>query len=132
MRRFVFVLILLCLPSFAAAQTPVTPGDRLGWDQPAASVIEAQSYTYLIAIDGGAPTAVTGATCTGTTSPFVCSVPFPAMTPGVDHSVTVAARKTVNNVNLDSPFSAPAVFRLEVVPGTPVNIRRVSGSGDDD
>lgn len=138
MRRSIAVisaaLAVLALAGTASAQsTPVVPGDRLGWNQPATSLGEAAGYSYLIRIDAQPPTVVlpAGVTCVGTASPFLCSVPFPAATPGVDHNVTVAARKVVSGTNVDSPFAEPPlVFQLVVVPGTPVNVRRIGGADE--
>ena len=136
-RAAALTLFALGVATGAFAQTPVVPGDRLGWTQPAASVTEATGYTYLIKIDTNAVLIVTNPVCNPvvpqTTPPaFDCAVTFPAATPG-PHQLTMAARKTVTvdgkPVNLDSPFSSPALsFSLEFVPGTPVNIRRVGGA----
>lgn len=124
------LLLAAGVASANAQTTPVVPGDRLGWNQPATSLAEAQGYTYLVRIDVQPPVAFSGAavTCIGTESPFLCSIPFPSTSVGVDHEVTVAARKVVNGTNVDSPFAnPPLVFQLVVVPGTPINIRRISG-----
>ncbi len=126
------VMGVLLLAGSASAQTPVVPGDKVGWDQPAASLAEASGFSYLLQIDALAPVVVGPAavTCTGATSPYLCSTAFPAATPGVQHNLAVAARRVVAGppvTNLDSAFSAPLVFRLEVIPGTPVNVRRIAG-----
>jgi hypothetical protein len=125
------VATVLLTAAASNAQTPVIPGDRLGWDQPAASVAEANAFRYIISLDGQTPLLPTEAVCTGTVSPFLCTVPFPAVIPGVQRSVTVTARKVIDGSTfLDSAVSAPLVFRLEVVPGTPVNLRRVQGENE--
>jgi hypothetical protein len=131
-----FALFAFAAP--AAAQIPVVPGDRLGWTQQAASVTDAISYTYLVKIDTNAVLIINSPVCNPSTPQvtpptFECSVPFPAATPSVPHQLTMAARRVVTvdgkPANLDSPYSSPALsFALEFVPGTPVNVRRISGS----
>jgi hypothetical protein len=126
------VMGVLLLAGSASAQTPVVPGDKIGWDQQAGSLAEAAGYSYLLQVDALTPTVVAPAavTCTGAASPYLCTTTFPAATPGASHSVKVAARIVVPGtpaVNVDSPFSTPLVFQLVVIPGTPVNVRRIAG-----
>lgn len=131
MKSFITAIVLtLGLAASASAQS-VLPGDKLGWDAPASNLAAAQAQTYMIQVDTAAPFAATGVTCTGTVSPFACVTAFPAATPGVNHEVKVAARATVTvdgkPTVLTSSYSTPLVFQLVVIPGTPVNVRRIPG-----
>lgn len=119
MRKLVSALIvLIVLTASAFAQTGV-PGQKFAWDQPAATLAEAQGYTYKYYPDS-ATTGVTftAVTCTGTATPFTCEVLIPAFTPG-NHSITL----TASNVAGESAKSAPFAFTFVVVPGVPGNIR---------
>lgn len=130
---WLIISVLACLAFWGGvgvtlfAQTSTVPGDRIGWDQPAASPEEANSYQYRFSLDGGPATVAAGVTCTGAASPYTCVGNFPATTPG-QHSLVIVARRIVDATTfLDSAPSAAFVFRLEVVPGTPANLRRVIG-----
>jgi len=111
------VLALAALP--ASAQTPVTPANKIAWDQSAPTLAEAQGYTYKYYPD----TATTGitlaaVTCAGATSPYQCEVPFPAFTLG-SHTVAL----TAGNAAGESAKSASLAFTFVLIPGTPANLR---------
>lgn len=131
MRRILTVVFVLTA-TLAQAQTPAVPTDRLVWSQAAASLSEAQSYTYTLILDSVRQATPLGSvTCTGAASPFTCEVPFPAMTPG-QHSVQLVASLTVPStppVQLDSEASVPFSVRLYVAPLSPAGLTiRRSGS----
>lgn len=108
------LLLLLLLPVPLAAQT-AGPTSQLVWDQVAPTLATAQSYTYRLRADGGpTPTVLTGATCTGTASPFPCRVPFPAFTPG-SHTITL----TAGNAAGESSPSPVLSFTFVVIPAPP-------------
>lgn len=112
--------LLLLTPNYAHAQGNVVPSDKLAWDQQASSLAEAQSYVYKRYDDGSATgVALTGVTCAGTTAPYVCSVAYPAYTPG-SHSVQV----TASNAAGESSKSAPFTFTFVVIPAAPTNVRK--------
>jgi hypothetical protein len=114
---------LLLMPLVGDAQV-ATPGVSLAWDIAGADLVTVQGYTYRYYPDGATPdgatpgTVLTGVTCSGAASPFTCSVPFPAFTPG-SHTLTLTAA----NVAGESIPSAPFSFVFVVVPGAPSNIR---------
>ncbi len=92
---------------------------KFAWDQVAVDLAEAQSFTYKYYPDNSA-TGLTFATvtCTGTVSPFVCTTPIPAFTPGT-HTITI----TASNLAGESDKSNPFAFAFVVTPGKPTNIR---------
>ena len=109
---------LLALPRLAAAQA--TPQSKLAWDQDAADLATANSFTYRHFDDGSATgTPLTPVTCTGTASPFTCRVPFPSFTPGVQHAIAVSAANQAG----ESLPSTPLSFQFIVIPNSPRNLR---------
>lgn len=108
--------------------TPVVAvaGNSVQFDQAAPDLATAQSYTYQLYIDGsGTPVVGPGSTCTGTASPFACSVKLPAsLSPG-SHSVTATAKDAVAG---ESAQSLPLAFTFAVTPGAPANLRIIKGS----
>lgn len=62
--------------------TPAPPtSQRLAWSQAAPSAAAAQSYRFALFLDS-IRSMLDGATCAGGSSPFECSAPLPALTPG--------------------------------------------------
>lgn len=118
MKRVLLAIVFVCVASVASAQTG-SANNKLAWDQPAASIAEAQSLTYKLYADGAATAStLPTATCTGATAPYACSVPFPAFTPG-SHTVQLSA----SNAAGESPKSAAFGFTFVVIPASPANIR---------
>jgi len=119
MRKLFVALVLIGLSAgYASAQTPATGSNKIGWDQTALTLAEAQGYTYKYYPDAAtAGIVLTNVVCTGTTSPFKCEVAFPAFTPG-NHSLTL----TTSNLAGESVKSAPLNFAFVVTPSAPVNL----------
>lgn len=119
MKKILTIALALTVGVFgtAHAQTAV-PSSRVGWDQAAPTLADANAYTYKYYPDGSA-TAVnfTGVTCTGTASPFQCVVGFPAFAPG-NHTMQI----TASNAAGESVKSTPFAFVFVVTPATPVNV----------
>jgi hypothetical protein len=107
----------LLLVGSAFAQT-ATPASRFAFDQTAPDLATANSYTYRYYADGATTGVALTVTCTGTASPFLCTAPVPAFTPG-QHSVTLTAA----NIAGESPKSAPFAFTMMILPAVPANIR---------
>ena len=121
MSVFRLLVVFLLVPVSALAQN-ATGTSRLEWDQPNASLSEAQGFTYAVYADGSTtPTPLTGVTCVAGTPTPVCSAPFPAFTPG-SHSLSL----TATNVAGESTQSAPISFTFVVVPSAPTGLRIVS------
>lgn len=108
----------------AQAPVPVIGSERVYWDQSAATLAEAQSYTYAFQIDGGSGVAALNVVCGGPGPGYVCSAAFPASTPG-NHSMTLTASITVNGTTVTSAPSASISYRLVVAPAPPTNPRFV-------
>lgn len=122
MKRAILAIAMVLVAVPAMAQTQVVGTERVGWDQPAATLAAAQGYAYEY-VDGSAPSVpLSGVACSGTASPFVCAVRLPALTTGI-HSVRVVASVTVNGTTLTSPQSAPLSLLMMAVPATPQNLR---------
>ena len=118
--RLLILGLALALPTLLFAQTS-TPASRIAWDQAAADLATAQALTYRYYPDGAATgTVFSGVTCSGTASPFTCSVAFPAFSPG-PHSLTLSAANAAG----ESAKSAAVSFTFVVIPAVPANPRIV-------
>lgn len=123
MKRLIIVVALVLFATVANAQ-PSPPGNasgnnKIGWDQDAPTLKEAQEYTYKYYADGATTGIVlTSVTCVGTVSPFQCEVPFPAFTPGA-HTLTL----TTGNLAGESPKSLPLSFTFVIIPATPTGLK---------
>lgn len=98
----------------AVAQLPVAhPGDRICWDQPAASLADAQALTFTTQYDNAAANVV-AVVCEGLTSPFACATAIPLLTNGT-HRAIVTARNSAGLVFVSDPFDfafdAPIDYR---------------------
>jgi hypothetical protein len=115
--------LLIAAPS--QAQTTVTPGQMLAWDQPATSQAEAQGFSYRIYRDGAAaPIVLTAVTCSapgvGTPSgSFPCETPFLADTPGAPHSIEATASNQAGESLRSTPFN----YIFIALPQPPRNLR---------
>lgn len=114
--------VLLIASSAAAQTTSASARTRLGWDQEADSLVQANSLIYR-AYTVGQPQAkvLSGVLCVapGTVGqPFVCTANFPALVPG-PYTLTLTA-------GLDTAESLPSTpisFQYIVIPATPKNVR---------
>lgn len=128
-RHVAGVVLVLCLGSLRlAAQTPSLPGDRLGFDQAAGTLADAQAYAYSGYFDGASTATLLTATCAGTISPFSCSAPLPPLLTGT-HTVELTAKVILpDGRSAESAKSAAFSFRIFAAPNTPANIRIVPGA----
>lgn len=119
MKKFLVLLFILCAVT-VNAQTPAGATSKIGWEQSAVSLAEAQALTYKYYADTATTgVALAGVTCTGTASPFQCEVAFPAFTPG-QHTLVL----TASNLGGESPKSSPPLsFTFVLIPSSPANIR---------
>lgn len=124
MTRMWYGLTLLLLSAPAHAQV-ADASAKLGWDQVAPTLAVASGYTYRSYADGSVTgTAMTGVVCTGAASPYVCTAPFPAFTPGA-HTIALTAGTLAGATSIESAKSAPLAFTFVVVPGAPASLRIV-------
>lgn len=126
---FVCLISAMLLWSAGAfAQTPSLPGDKLGFDQGAGTLADAQAYVYSAYIDGATTPTLLVATCMGTTSPFACSAPLPPLLTGT-HTVALTAKVVLpDGRSAESAKSAPFSFRIFAAPNAPANIKIVPGA----
>ena len=118
MKRLLLVVCCL-LGAGVTAHAQTTSASQLAWDQGAANLATAQGLTYRYYADGSAtPVTLSGVTCTGSAAPFVCTVAFPAFTPGA-HTLQLAAA----NVAGESAKSLVLSFTFVVIPDAPANLR---------
>jgi glucose/arabinose dehydrogenase len=84
----------------------ITGRERIGWDQPAASVAELNTYRYAIYVDG-ARSEVAEVTCAATSGSagFACTGRLPAMAPGA-RVLELAAFVDADGI-VESPRSPP-------------------------
>lgn len=117
------------IASFSYGQTtPASQTSKIGWDQEAVTLADAQGYIYKYYADSYAIGVVlNNVTCTGTVSPFQCQVAFPAFTPG-EHNLTL----TAENLAGVSPPSNVLSFKFVVTPSAPGNVRIIIKGGGDE
>lgn len=120
----VVALLVLSLGLTLSAQTPAVGTERIGWDQAAPDLATAQSYRADLEVDGQVLLTQQAITCTGQSSPFLCTLPWPPMTPGA-HSLRLRVSEIVNGTALTSEWSAAWGVVLKVAPASPQNLRLV-------
>lgn len=110
------ILFFLLLPIIINAQA--TSSSQLAWNEVAPDLPTAQSYVYSYFPDNATTGIVlANVTCTGTASPFSCTVQFPSFTAGM-HTLTLSASDTAGVSAQSSPFP----FSMVVIPAAPSNI----------
>jgi beta-xylosidase len=119
MKKILLTLALVIFATSVYAQTSAGTKSKIAWDQDAPSLAEASGYTYLYYADSSiVGVAFTNVTCIGTITPFQCSTPFPAFTPG-SHTLVF----TANNLSGESPRSTPILnFTFVILPPGPKNV----------
>lgn len=115
-------LSFAALSAVAYAQPAASSTSRLVWDQAAPALVDVTGYIYEAAYDDGVYETVTGVTCAGTTSPFVCAGAIKALTP-TTHTVRVRAVQVIGTTRLESPASNVLSFRFVPVPTAPAALR---------
>lgn len=109
----------LCLFAVPVLAQTATPSSKVGFDQAGPDLATVQAYTYKYYADGATTgAALPAATCTGTASPFACTVPFPAFTPG-NHTLTLTASNAAGESAQSTP---PLAFTMVVTPTAPTNV----------
>lgn len=130
-RRTGLIALILCSvllgTSHMHAQTPSVLGDRLGFDQAAATLTEAQGYLYRAYLDGAITGVTLTATCSGASSPFACVAPLPSLTTGTHTSQLTASvvLPPPDGRTIESVKSAVFTFRLFAAPESPTGQRIV-------
>ena len=105
--RVLSVIVLVLLGSPLLAQSTY----RLQWEQPNATLAQAQGYSYSLKVDAAAATAIT-ATCAGTTA-ITCSTPMPVLAAG-SHTLVVTATNGFGSAS-SAPFPGSS-------PSAPINL----------
>jgi hypothetical protein len=124
MKRLILACVfVLALAGLSSAQTQVGSSSSVQWDQTAATLATANAMTFRHYDDGAVTgTVFTSVACAGASSPFVCTVAFPAYTPG-NHTVAISAANAAG----ESAKSPTVAFTFLVVPTPPSNLRIVGG-----
>lgn len=121
MKKILIAVLFALIPITARAQNAV-PTSKFQWNQDGPDLATVSAYTYKYYADG-ATTGVTFPTttiCSGTGTPFVCTVNFPSFTQG-NHSVMI----TASSAGGESPKSAPLAFTFISVPPAPTMLRLI-------
>jgi hypothetical protein len=119
MKKLFFVFLFSLTFYAVRVNAQATGTSKLVWDQIAPDLVTANSYIYKYYPDSSLTgTSLNPIVCTGTASPFTCSVSYPAFTPG-NHTLTV----TASNAAGESLKSIPFPFTFVVIPAAPTNIR---------
>ncbi len=92
----------------------ITGNERLGWNQTAGNAGELNRMQFVAYVDGNR-VELSGAACTGSTSPFPCSSRMPSMSAGA-HTIELASYVMDGANQLESPRSLP--LRVTVVSAT--------------
>lgn len=113
------LLAALALGTVSFAQNgtgqQVYVASHLTWSEAGPDLPTVSGYSYQYFADGATTgTALTGVTCSGTASPFTCSVSMPAFTPGA-HALTLVASDIAGASQPSSAIS----FTFVVAPSTP-------------
>ena len=118
MKKLVILPVLLFITAIQPPP-PLVVGDKLGWDQAAPTLVEAQAATYKYYLDSSATgIAFVNVTCSGTVSPFPCQVVTPIFSPG-NHTIQL----TASNAAGESLKSSPFAFSFVVTLNSPSGIR---------
>lgn len=119
MKKILFTLVILFLSLMPVYGQSAISTSKIGWDQDATTLIEAQGLTYKYYADASVTgVAFVTVSCVGTVSPYQCEVAFPAFTPGT-HSITL----TAGNLAGESIKSLPLGFTFVVIPTAPKNLK---------
>lgn len=117
----IFIIGLLVIASVPIlGQTPpiATANSILAWGMPGPDLASVQTYTYRYYPDAAATgTILNAVTCTGTITPFQCSVAFPIFNQG-NHTLRLSAANAAGEGIPSGPFA----FTFVGKPGTPINI----------
>lgn len=120
------VFVLATAPVHAQSiPAAVVAGSRLIWDQTAATLAEAQGYTYRFYKDALSGVLIAGVVCgpavaSSPAGTFPCEAPWPADVPGATHTAVVTA---MNAGGLESPPSNPYTYVFTVRTIAPRNLR---------
>jgi hypothetical protein len=121
--RQILISLILVLLFFRIVEAQANNTSKLTWDQDAPDLATANGYVYKYYPD----ISVVGITLNSVScviaipGPFVCSVNYPAFTPG-NHTLTITAANIVGESIKSTSFS----FAFVVIPSPPKNIR-ISG-----
>lgn len=102
--------------------------ERMGWEQPAPSFAELQTYGYLAYVDD-VPVGLPGVTCESSpgVNGFLCSARLPPMTPGL-HMIALSAYVDRGS-RWEGPKSAPLQVRLVTMATSVVPTTADAGTG---
>jgi hypothetical protein len=97
----------LLLPLALQSVTPFGIYPKVGWDQAAGTLAEAQAFTYRYYLDGAASgAALSSVTCSGSASPYTCQAELRVTISG-PHTLALSAETSPTS---RSPLSPPVSF----------------------
>lgn len=123
MKKILFTLLAaLAFSAVSLAQAGQTQqvyvASHLTWSEAGPDLPTVSGYSYQYFADGSTTAAaLSGVSCSGTASPFTCSVSMPAFTPG-SHSLTLVASDVAGASQPSSAIS----FTFVVAPSTPTGL----------
>jgi len=91
-------------PGDNSGDVQVSPGDRLGWTQPASDTSDITAVQFALYVDG-TRTTLTSVSCTRAGSAFECSAVLPTLTTGT-HTIELAAFVAEGGATAESARSA--------------------------
>lgn len=113
MKRLLLTIGVLLFAHAALAQTVTRLAE---WEQPGATVAEAQGYAYTLKIDSAAPVVLTH-TCAAVSSVTRCTAPLASalLTPGT-HTLVLTASNAFGSASspplTGAPPAGPVTFKL--------------------
>jgi hypothetical protein len=125
MKRLLIMSALLAMPIVVLGQA--RPTDKFSWQQDETALTNVQAFRYELELDGTIQTVPLVTTCTGTTSPFDCSAPIPAITP-TTHTVRIRAVDIGGSAPLVGDWSDAFSFTMKATPTKPTGIKIVPGN----
>ena len=124
MRRWIMIgLAAGVMSTTLFAQTAATGKEKIGWDQDAVTLATAQAYKVDVELDGTIAIDAGPVVCSGSSTPYLCTSPFPASLSLGAHTIRV---RIIDTDQLTSDWSASWAILVKKAPGTPGGLHVVN------